>query len=223
MADGSCNVAVLVSGNGSNLQSIIDHVRQGRVNANVACVISNNKNAHGLIRATRAHVPVHVVEHARYPSREAFDTELVATLSAYDLDLVFLAGFMRILSKVFIDEYQNRILNVHPSLLPKFPGLHTHRRVHEAGEAEHGCSVHFVTLELDDGPLVIQARIPVKDSDDPESLARRLLDKEHTVCPLAIKWFSEGRLSCIDETAYFDDKPLLAPMLLAPEHEAELQ
>ncbi len=223
MADGFCNIAVLISGNGSNLQAIIDHVQQGHVNANIACVISNNKDAHGLVRATQAHVPVHVIEHTHYPSREAFDAELVATLGTYDLDLVFLAGFMRILSKVFVDEYRDRILNIHPSLLPKFPGLHTHRRVHEAGETEHGCSVHFVTPDLDEGPLVIQAKIPVNDSDDPKSLAKRLLEKEHTVCPLAVKWFSEGRLSCVNETVYFDNKPLLTPILLASEHEIELQ
>ncbi len=215
MPDNSRNIAVLISGNGSNLQAIIDQVQHGLIRAGVACVISDKKNVYGLLRARRAQIPTHVVEHTRYLSRETFEKKLIATLEAYNFDLVVLAGFMRVLSKLFVYKYRNKILNVHPSLLPKFPGLHTHRRVLEAGHKEHGSSVHFVTLDLDKGPLVIQAKIAVNNSDDPDSLEKRVKEKEHVILPLAIKWFIENRLSCIDETAYLENKPLDTPILFS--------
>lgn len=223
MQDDSCNIAVLISGSGSNLQSIIDHVRQGHINANIACVISNNPDAYGLVRAKQANIPTHIIEHTKYASREGFEKELIKTLEVYNTELIVLAGFMRVLSNSFIDEYQDNILNIHPSLLPKFSGLHTHQRVLEAGETEHGCSVHFVTADLDQGPLIIQAKVPVNNSDDPDSLAKRVLEKEHIIYPLAIKWLSQKKLSSKNGDVFFENKLLDKPIYLAPEHEAELQ
>ncbi len=222
MADKSCTIAVLISGSGSNLQSIIDHVEQGHINAKIVCVISNNPDAYGLFRAKQANIPTHVIEHKNYGSREAFDNELVKTLKVYNTKLVVLAGFMRVLSNSFIDEYQGRILNIHPSLLPKFQGLHTHQRVLEAGETEHGCSVHFVTADLDQGPLIIQAKVPVNNSDNPDSLATRVLEKEHIIYPLAVKWFCQNKLYCENGDVYFDNERLKAAVMLMSEHEAEL-
>jgi phosphoribosylglycinamide formyltransferase-1 len=147
--DSSCKIAVLISGGGSNLQSIIDHVEQGHIYANIACVISNKPDAYGLVRAQNANIPTHVIEHKNYASREAFDQELINTLAVYNIKLIILAGFMRILGPTFINEYQGNILNIHPSLLPKYAGLDTHVRAIEAGDSEHGCSVHFVTTDLD--------------------------------------------------------------------------
>lgn len=222
MQDDSCTIGVLISGSGSNLQSIIDHVEQGHINAKIVCVISNNSNAYGLVRAKKSNISAHIIEHTNYETREAFDKELIKTLKVYNTKLVVLAGFMRVLSNTFIDEYQNRILNIHPSLLPKFTGLHTHQRVLEAGETEHGCSVHFVTSNLDQGPLIIQAKVPVNNSDDPDSLAKRVLEKEHIIYPLAVKWFSQNKLFCEDGDVYFENKRLESPVILTSEHEAEL-
>lgn len=217
------NIAILISGSGSNLQAIIDHVQQGHINASVACVISDNLDAYGLTRAKQADIPTHVIEHAQYASRDEFEKELSKTLKVYNIGLIVLAGFMRVLSDSFVDEYQYRILNIHPSLLPKFPGLHTHQRALEAGETEHGCSVHFVTADLDQGPLIIQAKVLVNNSDDPDSLAKRVLEKEHIIYPLTVKWFSQNKLSCADGDVYFENKPLDAPILLTSKFEAELQ
>ena len=212
VSNNSRNIAVLVSGNGSNLQAIIDQIQQGLIQGGIACVISNKKNAYGLVRAKRSQIPTHVVEHTHYPSRKEFEKKLIATLKPYNFDLIVLAGFMRVLSKLFVYEYRDRILNIHPSLLPKFPGLHTHRRVLEAGDTEHGSSVHFVTPGLDEGPLVIQAKIAIKNSDDPDSLERRVKEKEHVILPLAVRWFIEDRLSCVNETTYLENKPLDTPI-----------
>ena len=192
--ENSCKIAVLISGGGSNLQSIIDHIEQGHINASIACVISNKADAYGLVRARDANIPTHVIEHKNYASRETFDQELVRTISVYNIKLIILAGFMRVLSPTFINEYQGNILNIHPSLLPKYPGLHTHARAIEAGDNEHGCTVHFATADLDDGPLVIQAKVNVEDSDNSDALAARVLKKEHIIYPLAVKWFCDKRL-----------------------------
>jgi len=218
-----CNIAILISGSGSNLQSIIDHVHQGHINGNIVCVISNDPDAYGLVRAKQANIPTHVIEHTQYATREAFEKELIKTLDVYNTKLIVLAGFMRVLSNSFIDEYQDKILNIHPSLLPKFPGLHTHQRVLESGETDHGCSVHFVTADLDQGPLIIQAKVAVNNSDDPESLAKRVLEKEHIIYPLAIKWFCQKILSSNNGNVFFENKLLDRPIYLTPEHEEELQ
>ncbi len=221
--DSSCKIAVLISGGGSNLQSIIDHVEQGHIYANIACVISNKPDAYGLVRAQNANIPTHVIEHKNYASREAFDQELINTLAVYNIKLIILAGFMRILGPTFINEYQGNILNIHPSLLPKYAGLDTHVRAIEAGDSEHGCSVHFVTTDLDEGPLVIQAKVKVENSDSPDVLAAHVLEKEHIIYPLAVKWFCEKRLTFNNSKAYFDNAPLEQAVLLTQEHEALLQ
>lgn len=215
-------IAVLFSGNGTNMQSVIKHVRQGRIHARIACAISNRADAYGLTRAKQAGVPAHVVEHGRYPSRQSFEEELIRILENYGVETIVLAGFMRVFSEVFTRRYANRILNIHPSLLPKYPGLETHHRVLAAKDAQHGCSVHFVTEALDEGPLVLQAKVPVFETDDVHSLIRRVLEKEHMVFPLAIRWFCEGKLQCNNGTVYFNDKILERPLQLTIAHKTEL-
>lgn len=201
----------------------MDHVEQNNINADIACVISNKPDAYGLIRAQKANIPTHTIEHKNYTSREAFDAELVNTLAVYNIKLIVLAGFMRVLSPTFINKYQGSILNIHPSLLPKYPGLHTHARALESGDNEHGCSVHFVTASLDDGPLIIQAKVPVKASDTDEVLAARVLEKEHIIYPLAVKWFCDKRLELNTGTAHLDSSPLTKPMILNADIAGELQ
>ena len=223
MSKPSCKIAVLISGGGSNLQSIIDHVAQGHINASIACVISNNADAYGLQRAAKANIPTHVIEHNNYASREAFEAELIKTLEVYNIKLIILAGFMRVLGPTFVNEYSNNILNIHPSLLPKYTGLHTHARALEAGDAEHGCSVHFVTAGLDEGPLIIQASVPVKPNDTADVLAARVLEKEHIIYPLAVKWFCEGKLQMQDNKVFLEDSELTQVIMLNSEHEKLLQ
>lgn len=223
MADSTCKIAVLISGGGSNLQSIIDHIQAGHINANISCVVSNTPNAYGLERAKNANITTHCIAHTDFNSREHFDAELIQTIKVNNIDLIVLAGFMRILSKTFIDQCGADILNIHPSLLPKFPGLHTHKRVIQANESEHGCSVHFVTAELDGGPLVIQAKLNIDKNETAEQLASRVLEKEHIIYPLAVKWYSEKRLLHKHNNIYFDNKPLNKPILLTKQYETELQ
>ncbi len=223
MSKTSCQIAVLISGSGSNLQSIIDHIQQGHIDASIACVISNNPNAYGLLRAKEANIATHIIEHNNFATREKFDRELIKTLKVYNIKLIVLAGFMRILSPYFINEYQGKVFNIHPSLLPKYTGLHTHERALNANDTEHGCSVHFVTAELDEGPLILQAKVNIKKSDSPESLAKRVLEKEHIIYPLTVKWFCEGRLRLNASNVYFDNKPLEQVIMLNSEHENELQ
>jgi phosphoribosylglycinamide formyltransferase-1 len=221
--DSAYDIAVLISGGGSNLQSIIDHVQKRNIHANIACVISNKPDAYGLTRAQQADIPTHVVDHKSFSTREAFDTELLKILAVYNIKLIILAGFMRVLSPTFINEYPQNILNIHPSLLPKYPGLHTHERALQAGDTQHGCSVHFVTAALDEGPLVIQATVDTKVADTTETLAARVLKKEHIIYPLAAKWFCEKRLELKNNKIYFDDSPLNQAIKLTPEHEAQLK
>jgi phosphoribosylglycinamide formyltransferase-1 len=219
----SCKIAVLISGSGSNLQSIVDHVEQGHINANIVCVISNKPDAYGLVRAQMANIPTYIIEHKMHASREAFDAELAKTLAVYNANLIILSGFMRVLSPTFINEYPDNILNIHPSLLPKYAGLHTHTRALKAGDSEHGCSVHFVTTELDEGPLVIQAMINIKKTDTAGTLATRVLEKEHIIYPLAVKWYCEKRLKLEAKKVYFEGSLLKQALLLTSEHEAELK
>ncbi|MFP5349708.1 MAG: phosphoribosylglycinamide formyltransferase [Gammaproteobacteria bacterium] len=193
-ATARCGVVVLVSGRGSNLQAIIDATRAGTLPIDLRAVISNEPTAEALGRARAAGIPTHVIDHHAYPTRAAFDDALRATIDRYAPDLVVLAGFMRLLGAGFIDHYAGRLLNIHPSLLPAFPGLRTHARALAAGAATHGATVHFVTRETDAGPIVIQASVPVRRGDTPETLAARVLKEEHRIYPLAIRWFAEGRL-----------------------------
>ncbi len=217
------SIAILFSGNGTNMQSIIHHVQRGHINARIACALSNQTGAYGLTRAQKAGIPTHIVRHDRYQTRKAFEEELIRVLERYQVKVIVLAGFMRILSEVFVDHFRHRILNIHPSLLPKYPGLHTHRRVLDAKESKHGCSVHFVTEGLDEGPVVIQAEVPVLVADEIESLTRRVLEKEHLVLPLAMKWLCQGKLYCNDGTVYFDGAALKTPIQLSESHCRELE
>ena len=208
-----CNVVVLISGSGSNLQALIDSIQasadaSASSPARICAVISNRADAYGLQRAQQAGIATQVLDHKQFDGREAFDTALAQAIDSYEPQLVILAGFMRILSAGFVRHYAGRLLNIHPSLLPKYKGLHTHQRALEAGDSEHGCSVHFVTEELDGGPLVIQAVIPVRSDDSPTSLAQRVHEQEHLIYPLAMRWFAEGRLRLDEQGAMLDDQTL---------------
>jgi phosphoribosylglycinamide formyltransferase-1 len=207
-------LVVLISGSGTNLQAIIDAARDGSLPVDIRAVISNRPEAAGLDRANAAGISTEIVDHRQFDGREAFDQALAERIDAHDPALVVLAGFMRILTPNFVRHYQGRMLNIHPSLLPQFPGLNTHARALEAGAECHGASVHFVTDELDGGPLVLQVEVPVHAGDTAETLAARVLEQEHRLYPLAIRWFAEGRLQLQDGTAMLDGKPLTAPCRL---------
>lgn len=201
-------VVVLISGSGSNLQALIDGQQRGQLPIDIVAVISNRPAVRGLLRAEHAGIPAEVLDHTRYDSREAFDTALQECIDHYRPELVVLAGFMRILTPTFTCHYEGRMLNIHPSLLPKYQGLHTHQRALDAGESEHGVTVHFVTAELDGGPPAVQARVPVLPGDDAESLAARVQSQEHVIYPLAVKWFAEGRLRMESGRALLNNEPL---------------
>ena len=205
-----CNVVVLISGSGSNLQALIDSVAHDGNPARIAAVICNRAGAHGLERAKQAGIATELLDHKQFDGREAFDAALIQAIDAHQPDLVVLAGFMRILTPGFVQHYAGRLLNIHPSLLPKHKGLHTHQRAIEAGDSEHGCSVHFVTEELDGGPLVVQAVLPVLADVTAESLASRVHQQEHLIYPLAVRWFAEGRLRLGAQGAMLDGLPLPA-------------
>lgn len=200
----SKRIVALISGSGSNLQAILDHCQQGSIQGQVVAVVSNRDDAFGLKRAEMAGIPGHFIDHRRFDGREAFDLALIDQIDAYQPDLVVLAGFMRILSPGFVRHYSGRLFNIHPSLLPRYKGLNTHQRVMDAGDPEHGCTVHFVTEELDGGPLVIQARIAVLTSDDSASLQARVHTLEHQIYPLAVSWFCADRLQQTDEGVQLD-------------------
>ncbi len=203
-----CNVVVLISGSGSNLQALIDSIAQGEYPARIRAVIANRADAYGLQRARQAGIDTRVLDHKAFAGREAFDAALIESIDAFAPDLVVLAGFMRILSPAFVRHYEGRLLNIHPSLLPKYKGLHTHQRALQAGDREHGCSVHFVTEELDGGPLVVQAVLAVQPGDSLDSLTQRVHQQEHRIYPLAVRWFAEGRLRLGDSGALLDGQPL---------------
>lgn len=198
------NIAILISGTGSNLQAFIDAVNSGQLQANISLVISNKPDAAGLQRAADAGIETLCIDHREYEHRETFDAALTNALQKHDIDLVILAGFMRILTPVFIEPYLGRLLNIHPSLLPKYPGLHTHQRALDAGDDEAGVTVHFVTPELDAGPPVIQARVAIGDDDTADTLAARVNVVEHKIYPLAAQWFMQGRLRLTNEGASLD-------------------
>jgi len=199
-------VVVLISGSGSNLQALIDAQESGELPIKICAVISNKDNVHGLNRAHEHNIPAIVVDHLMFGSREAFDERLMEVINAQGADLVVLAGFMRILTSAFTEHYKGRMLNIHPSLLPKYQGLHTHQRALDANEKEHGVSVHFVTEELDGGPVAIQAKVTIEDQDTAETLAAKVQKQEHIIYPLAVKWFAEGRLILKNGACEFDGK-----------------
>lgn len=182
---------ILISGRGSNMQALLE----AGLPVDFAAVISNRPNAGGLAIARDHGVDTVVIDHAPYTDRAAFDAALAAEIDRFGADLVCLAGFMRVLTDGFVQRYQGRMLNIHPALLPAFPGLDTHARALAAGVKLHGCTVHFVTPEVDAGPIVVQAAVPVLDDDTPERLAARVLTQEHRIYPMAVRWFAEGRLS----------------------------
>ncbi len=201
-------IAVLISGSGSNLQAIIDAAAEGSLHADIAVVLSNKAEAYGLERAADADIATAIVDHRDFAQREDFDRALLAALEPHQVDLVMLAGFMRILTPVFIGAYRGRLLNIHPSLLPRYPGLNTHQRAIDADDQWSGATVHFVTEELDGGPPILHARVPIEAGDTPEQLAARVLEKEHRIYPLATRWFVEGRLALGDSGAELDGKLL---------------
>ncbi len=195
MISASAGVVVLISGRGSNLQAMINAVRVGQLSAEIRAVICSESGTPGLARARTAGIPSHVINYRDYSVRDQFDQTLIKQIDAYQPQVVVLAGFMRILGASFIGHYAGRLLNIHPSLLPAFRGLNTHARALQSGAKYHGASVHFVTHEVDDGPVIIQAAIPVSPDDTPETIAERVLVQEHRIYPLAIRWFLEGRLT----------------------------
>lgn len=207
-------LAVLISGRGSNLQAILDQAASGELAVTVVAVISNRPGAYGLERARQAGVPALELDHTNFADRPEFESALIELIDRHQPDLVILAGFMRVLTAGFTEHYRGRLLNIHPSLLPKFRGLHTHKRAIAAGATEHGASIHFVTAELDGGPIIVQARVPVLPNDDPDTLAARVLEQEHRLYPQAIRWFAEGRLRLDDERVLFDGQPLTEPLRL---------
>ncbi|KAF4516549.1 hypothetical protein B566_EDAN003296 [Ephemera danica] len=188
------NIVILISGRGSNLEALIAARDAGQLPVNIVAVISNRPEAAGLETAARAGIAAHHVDHKGFAERDAFEVALAECIDRFAPDLVVLAGFMRILSASFVRHYVGRLVNIHPSLLPLFPGLHTHHRALAEGVRIHGCTVHFVTPELDHGPIIIQAAVPVLDGDDEAALAARVLRQEHVIYPQAVRWFAEGRL-----------------------------
>jgi len=203
---------VLVSGDGSNLQAIIDQARRGALGLNLAGVLSDRPGIRALERAAAAGIPAQVVDHAA--DRPAFPGRLAATLAGLKPDLVILAGFMRILPSDLVDQYRGRMLNVHPSLLPKYPGLHTYRRALEAGDREHGSTVHFVIPALDAGPGILQYRVPVRPGDTEASLRERVRAGEHLIYPRAIAWLAAGRVALRDGATWLDGERLAEPVVV---------
>lgn len=215
------SMVVLISGRGSNLKAILDAIEAGELPAVVTAVISTSADAPGLEHARRHHIDTLALDAADYPERSAYDRALQGLIERFSPDLVVLAGFMRILTPAFVRRFRDRIINVHPSLLPAFRGLHTHRRALEAGQREHGASVHFVTEELDGGPVIAQVRVPVMADDDADSLAARVLAEEHRLYPQVLRWLAEGRIHWNGEQLLFDGQPLNAPRRLNTQLEGE--
>ncbi len=216
-------LGVLISGSGTNLQAILDAIARGEVHAEIRIVISNRADAYGLQRARQAGIPTVIIEHRRFSSREAFDAELAGELNRAGVELVVLAGFMRLLSSVMLRAFPDRIMNIHPALLPSFPGLHVQKAAVEYGVRFAGCTVFFVTEGVDDGPIIIQAAVPVYPEDSEETLAARILTQEHRIYPRAIELFAQGRLKVVGRRVIVkgwqapDDTPaLINPPLEEP-------
>jgi phosphoribosylglycinamide formyltransferase-1 len=206
-------IIVLISGSGSNLQAIIKAIQQNKLAAKIVAVISNRPTAKGLQHAAAAGIPHQTIDHRQFANRAAFDQALADNIQHYAADLIVLAGFMRILTPAFVEQFTGQLLNIHPSLLPAFPGLHTHQRALESGTTEHGASVHFVTSELDGGPVVLQAVVPVLTDDTADQLAARVLAKEHRCYPTVIQWFATGRLRMnTQQQPIFDGHIMLKPI-----------
>jgi phosphoribosylglycinamide formyltransferase 1 len=205
-------IVILVSGRGSNMRALIERSRTADAAYSVAAVLSDRADAGGLEVARQLGVDARAVPRPAGSERAGYDRVLAAAVTEYSPSLIVLAGFMRILSAEFVERFAGRILNIHPSLLPKYAGLHTHRRALEAREAEHGVTVHFVTEQLDGGPPVLQARVPILPGDTETTLSQRVLIQEHIIYPLAVNWFCQGRLRCEAGKAQLDGRPLLKPV-----------
>ena len=215
-------VVVLISGGGTNLQALIDAQTHDQLGGEIVAVVSNVADAYGLQRARDAGIDAVVLPHKEYETRDAFDGALIKVIERHEPDLVVLAGFMRILTPRFVQRFMGRMINIHPSLLPEYQGLHTHARALAEGAKEHGCSVHFVTEELDGGPVIVQAAVKVLADDDEESLKARVLTREHLIFPIAVRWFLEGRLQLQGNLATIDGQPLpLCGMRLSHEDAAD--
>jgi len=208
------NVVVLISGSGSNLQVLIDQMRDHSLPIRISAVISNKADAYGLKRAEAAGISTAVVNNKAYPDRESYDAALQRKIDAYQPQLVVLAGFMRILTPDFVNHFQGRMLNIHPSLLPNYRGLNTHQRAIDDKAKIHGVSVHFVTPELDGGPVIAQSQVAIKENDTAESLASRVQAKEHRLYPLVIGWIALGRLTLNNSELIFDNKTLTKPIII---------
>jgi phosphoribosylglycinamide formyltransferase-1 len=209
-------IVILISGRGSNMRAIAERAASGELPVEVRAVISDKAEAAGLATAAAMNIPTRSLSAREFPDRASYDEALAALVRSFDPKLVVLAGFMRILSPGFIAAFADRILNIHPSLLPLYRGLHTHRRALEAGDTLHGCSVHFVTEELDGGPLVIQAQVKVRPGDSESSLSARVQQQEHRIYSQAIEWFARGRLQLREQRVWLDGRPLEAPVLQPP-------
>lgn len=208
MINASKRVAVLISGRGSNMEAFLNAIYQQQLHATIACVVSNKPDAQGLVTAKSAGIATECIDHTRFATREAFDAALADALDAYQPNLLVLAGFMRILTPAFVDRFSGRLINIHPSLLPKYPGLNTHQRALDAGEQEAGATVHYVTPDLDGGPPILQARVAVEDTDDASSLATRILPLEHAMYPMAAQLHLSGRLTLRGNRALLDGETL---------------
>jgi len=195
---------ILISGSGSNLQAFIDQVNQGELEIEISAVISNEADAFGLQRAQKVDIPTKCICHRDFSSRVEFDRELVTEIDNYSPDIVILAGFMRILTAEFVNHYHNRLINIHPSLLPKYPGTNTHQRALDAKDEWHGASIHYVVPEVDAGPIILQGRLAIKDNDTAESLQQRIHKIEHQIYPLAVRWISEKRLTIVNNQVLLD-------------------
>lgn len=202
------NIVVLISGSGTNLQAFIDACGSKIPNARISAVISNKSDAYGLQRALHAGINAHSLSAVDYENREQYDEALATLIDLHSPDVIILAGFMRILSEPFVTRYQGKMLNIHPSLLPKYPGLHTHQRAIDAGDLEHGTSVHFVTPELDGGPVILQAKVPIFEDDNANEVASRVQAQEHLIYPMVANWLIEERLVMIEGKAVLDGTEL---------------
>lgn len=206
-------LGVLISGRGSNMQAIARACREARIHAEIAVVVSDRDDAGGIAVAQELGIPTAVLPYKSFADRAAFEQALSEALETHRAEIIVLAGFMRILSPEFVDAFAGRLINIHPALLPKYRGLHTHKRCLDAGDREHGASVHFATAELDGGPVILQSRIDVHPNDTEEDLAARVLKTEHVILPRVLEWFAEGRLTWRDGRGHLDGEPLRAPIV----------
>lgn len=209
------NIGVLISGRGSNLQALIDAAQVPDYPAKIACVIANKSDAKGLDRARAANIPAFVINHKDFATKDDFEKAVTAKLEEHHVQLICLAGFMRLLSSSFVDQWRDRLINIHPSLLPAFPGLDTHRKALEAGESFAGCTVHFVRAEMDQGPIIAQASVPILSGDIEATLAERVLVVEHTLYPEVVRLIAEGRVNVFEERVFVVDAPIKPGILFS--------